>query len=250
MRKINPMKTFIFGILCFCCVLGHAQLTKPANKLQLFSGDVITGENVVYNAQMVKQSVFMVDNDSYESSAVEYFQNDHGYFANLGRIHGFEKERYALRIKTGRINLFEEIEIDVYGGEELKTESNTNAQDPMLASGASYQYYQKGEGKVLEANYRNLKVDLADNEKSSKLLRNFRNYRLLQWGLIGVGSGLVAASVIAQTGGAVKFTPFMALGFVVGGGSYFLEAPKSDALWLAADEYNRPASAEVLSSSE
>lgn len=244
------MKTLIFGLLCFCSVAINAQLTKPVNKLQLFSGEVITGENVIYNAPMMKQSVFMIDNESYESSAVEFFQNDHGYFANLGRLHGFEKERYALRIRAGRINLFEEIEIDVYGGEELKTESDGNAQDPMLASGATYQYYNKGEGHVLEANYRNLKIDLADNEKSAHLLRNYKNYRLLQWGLIGVGSGLVAASVIAQTGGPVKFTPFMALGIVVGGGSYFLETPKSDALWLAADEYNRPASAEVLSSSE
>jgi|694.fasta_scaffold06193_1 hypothetical protein len=241
------MKNLVIGIFCLCSMLVNAQFTKPVNKIQLYSGDVITGENVIYNSPMIKQAVFMVDNDSYESSAVEYFQNNHGYFANLGRIHGFEKERYALRIKTGRINLFEEIEIDVYGGDDLKTEAPGNAQDPMLASGAEYQYYNKGDGKVMEANYRNLKVDLADNAKSVQLLKNFRNYRLLQCTMIGIGSGLIAASVISQTGGPIKFTPFMALGFVVGGGSYLLEGPKSDALWLAGDAYNRTDAGEVLS---
>ncbi len=241
------MKTLILGISCLFASLVQAQFSKPVNKLQLYSGDVITGDNVIYNATMVKEATFAVDNETYESSNVEFFQNDHGYFANLGRLHGFEKERYAMRIKTGRINLFEEIEIDVYGSEELKTESPGNAQDPMLASGAEYQYYTKGDGKLLEANYRNLHVDLADNASSVKLLKNYKNYRLLQWGMVGIGSGLIAASVISQSGAPVKFTPFMALGFVIGGGSYLLEAPKNDALWLAADTYNKTLADEVLS---
>jgi hypothetical protein len=241
------MKTLMFGIFSLCTLLMQAQLTKPVNKVQLYSGEVYTGENVVYNAPALKQANFMLDEETYESSTVEFFQNDHGYFANLGRLHGFEKERYALRIKTGRVNLFEEIEIDVYGGEELRTESPGNMQDPMLASGAEYQYYSKGEGPVREATYGNLKVDLGDHVKSAQLLKNYRNYRLLQWSMIGIGSGLVAASVISQSGGAVKFTPFMALGVVIGGGSYLLEAPKSDALWLAADAYNKTEGAAELS---
>lgn len=240
------MRNILIVLICLVSATANAQLTKPVSRIQLYSGDVIKGEHVIYESLALKSAYFTVDNEQYETSTIEYIQNNHGFMANLGRIHGFEKERYALRIRTGKMNLFEEIDIDVYGGEELKTESKNNPQDPMLASGEMYQYYSKGEGHVMEASYTNLKIDLADNEKSMKHLKSFRNFRALQWGLLGVGSGLIAASVIKQSGGPVKFNPVMALGIVIGGGSYFMENAKEDALWLAADEYNKP-EAEVLS---
>jgi len=57
--------------------------------------------------------------------------------------------------------------------------------------------------------------------------------------LLGIGSGIIAMDVLRQSGGGVQFNPVMAFGFVVGGGSYLLETPKRDALWLAADAYNQ-----------
>jgi hypothetical protein len=230
----------LFTTLAICAnIILQAQLTKSEHKVLLYSGDIFNGESVVYESPILQPCYFALDDVTFESSTVAFFQNNHGYFANLGRIHGPNTERYAMRIKTGKLNLFEEVDLSVYGSEELKTEGTSNNQDPMLASGEMYEYYSKGDGAVRLASYKNLIVDLSDNERSMTHLKRHRNYKILQWGMIGIGSGIVAANIISQSNKAVRFNPVMALGIVIGGGSYLLEGPKQDELWLAADEYNK-----------
>lgn len=239
------MRTLVF-ILGFMVVgASYGQLTNPQQKLVLYNGETLTGERLVYESSLLKPSVFTLDDGQFETSSVEYFQNNHGYFANLGRLHNNRQERYAMRIQKGKINLFEEIEIEVYGGEELLANANTAENEVMLASGEAYNYYSKGDGTVKKANYHNLMFDMSDNPESVKHLKAYKKYRLLQWGLIGVGTGLIAANVVAQSATGIKFNPVMAIGLVVGGGSYFLQTPKEDSIWLAADEYNKPEPAVV-----
>jgi hypothetical protein len=233
------MKALLSALGIFAIAMSSAQLTNPQNRVVLYSGDVVTGENLVYESPIMQQPVFVMNNEQYISTDVQFFQNNHGFFANLNRIHGQKLERYAMRIKVGKINLFEEIDLTVYGGEQLKTEGTNNNQDPMLASGESFQYYSKGTDAVREVKYSNLIYDLSDNAASMAHLKRYRNYRSLQWGMLGIGAGIIAANVIANSNTAVKFNPVMALGFVIGGSSYLLENPKEDELWLAADEYNK-----------
>ena len=220
--------------------VSDAQLTieKLDHKLILFSGEIVNGLELKYEAPSLKQAQFYMDGSSYSSDEVKFFQNSHGFFANLAKIHGGNSERYALRIRKGAMSLYEEIEMEVYGGDELKTGEEATMQDPLLATGKMFDYYNIQDQPVREANYRNLVVDLKDNTESMKHLKRYRNYKWLQMGLIGLGSGVVAYDVIRQSGSAVKFNPFMAFGFVIGGSSYFLETPKHDELWLAADSYN------------
>ena len=225
-------------MLMGCAV--QAQLTTPQYKLYLYNGEELSGSNLVYEAPILKPSELVLDGVSYETSLVEFFRNKHGFFANLGRLHNNRQERYAMRIQSGKLNLFEEIDIEVYGGEDILVENGSDARDPLLASGESFQYYNKGNDPIKKANYQNLKYDLSDNPTSMKHLKAYQKYRLLQWGLIGVGSGLIAANVIAQSSSGVKFNPVMAIGLVVGGSSYFLQTPKHDSIWLASDAYNQP----------
>jgi hypothetical protein len=239
------MRTFLYVILCLSAFNATAQLTKPVHKVVLFSGEVFTGERLVYETPILRPAYFALDMEEFESSSVNYFQNNHGYFTNLARLHGMNSERYALRIATGKMNLFEEVDLSVYGGDELKTADSSGIQDPMLATGEMYEYYSKGDQPVRKASYRNLVVDLKDNEQSIKHLHAYRNYTILQWGMLGVGSAIIAANIMAQSNSAVRFNPVMALGIVIGGGSYLMERPKHDELWLAADEYNKEE--EVLS---
>lgn len=233
------MKTVFVSLGILFCGIVNAQLSNPQQKLILYNGEVLTGNSLLYHSPILKPAEFVLDGLSYETSMVEFFQNKHGYFANLSNQNRNSHERYALCIRMGKVNLFEEIDMEVYGGEELIVEENAKGRDPMLASGEYFQFYTKGNEAVKKATYRNMKVDLSDNEASMKHLKAFKKYQLLQWGLIGVGSGLIAANVINQAPGAVKFNPVMAIGFVIGGSSYFLQSPKSDSIWLAADEYNK-----------
>ncbi len=244
------MKALFTTLASIALIAGQAQLTQKEHKVVLYSGDVVTGESLVYETPIMQTPVFSMNGDSYESNTVEYFQNNHGYFANLGRIHGMNKERYAMRIILGKINLYEEIDLSVYGSNELQTEGTNNNQDPMLATGKVLEYYTLGESSMGEtsirkATYSNLKIDLKDNASSMIHLKKHRNYKILQLSMIGIGSGILAANLIANANGAVKFNPVMAIGIAIGGGSYFMEAPKQDELWLAADEYNKET--EVLS---
>jgi hypothetical protein len=235
--KAMRLLILFFGI--FCGTEALAQLTKPVHRMILFNGEIITGEHLTYNCPILKPAEFVLDGISYETNTVEFFQNNHGYFANLSRQNAKSKERYAMRIQKGKINLFEEIEIDIYGSEELQVEGNSNGKDPLLASGEFFNYYSKGDEAIKKATYRNLKVDLSDNANSMYHLKQFKKYQLIQWGLIGAATGIVAANVAAQSSTGVKFNPIMAVGLVIGGSSYFLQAPKSDSMWLAADEYNK-----------
>ncbi len=239
------MKALFTTLACIGLLTVHAQLTKPNHKIILFSGDQITGENLLYESPIMRQSYFSLQDETYESPTVAYFQNNHGYFANMCKIHGLNAERYAMRIKSGRINLFEEIDLSVYGSETLKTEGTNNNQDPMLASGDALEYYSKGDSPIRAAKYRNLIFDLSDNANCMTHLKRYRNYKILQWSMIGIGSGIIAANIIRQSNNAIKFNPVMAIGISIGGGSYFLEKPKEEELWMAADEYNKEE--EVLS---
>jgi hypothetical protein len=226
----------------------YAQLgTKPVYSLILFSGEVMEGNALTYQSPLLKPAAFLLDNKEYATSEVSFFQNTHGYFSNLAKLHGENAERYALRIKKGNVNLYEEIEIGIYCNESLtvEEEGSSKMQDPMLATGESFGYYNKGNEPVREATYANMKVDLSDHEASMNHLKKYRNYRLLQWTVLSLGTGVVAYEVIRSTGSAVKLSPFMAFGIVLGGSSYFFEAPKSDELWLATDAYNEELPATV-----
>jgi hypothetical protein len=70
-------------------------------------------------------------------------------------------------------------------------------------------------------------------------LKDYRKFRILQFGLIGGGAGVLASSLAVQAGQPIQFNPMMLLGVLLSGSSLLLESPKHDALWLAADEYNR-----------
>lgn len=234
------MRILILSAVLFGALNASAQLTidKLDHRLILYSGEVINGLELKYESPKLKQAQFYMDGSAYSSDEVKFFQNSHGFFANLSKVHGENSERYALRIRKGRMSLYEEINMDIYGGDELKTGEDGTMQDPMLASGSMYEYYNIDEKPVREAKYSNLCVDLKDNEESMKHLQRYRRYKWLQMGLLGLGSGVVFYDVLRQSGGAVKFNPFMAFGIVIGGSSYFMETPKEDELWFAADAYN------------
>ncbi len=235
------MKVLITVVALFQLSALSAQFKAPEFRVVLYSGEILDGSQISYQSALLRPAVFLLDNQEFVSHDVGFFQNAHGYFANLGKIHGENTERYAMRIKKGKMNLYEEIDISVYGEQELATldESGQKVKDPMLASGESFNYYNMNNTPMREARYDNLKVDIGDNANSALHLKKYRNYRWLQWSMLGAGSGVIAYEIIRNSGSAIRLNPFMAFGIVIGGSSYFLEAPKDDELWLAADEYNK-----------
>jgi hypothetical protein len=229
------MRILLITLATIAVIQAAAQKTSPRNHIQLMSGETIEGKDLIYLAPSNAESLFQLDGVMYPARDVEFFRNKHGYFANLGRIEGFDKPSFAMCIDKGRTNLYQRIDIEVYGGNLLQPGVNGEG----LSDGTSFQYYNVGDEPLRKVGYSNLKVDLADNLGATAHLKDYRKFRFLQVGLIGSGVGVLASSVASQAGQTIQFNPMMLLGVLLSGSSLLLESPKDDALWLAADEYNR-----------
>ncbi len=210
------------------------------HSVKLYSGESISGEKLLYVNPIMKTPLFELDGKKFESHLVQFLENNHGYFANLNKIYGEKSERYALRIKSGKIAIFEEVDMEFYGGDDLPIDKNSEKEkSDLLASGEVFQYYTKLDGSIQKASYKNLKADMSDNEQALKELRLFQTYKFLQIGLIATGAGLIAYDILRQSNDDVRFSPVMAVGIVVGGSSYLLENKKSDARFFAVEAYNK-----------
>lgn len=230
----------LFTFLCLAIAsISNAQLTKP-HYLFLYSGDSIEGTRLLYQTPILKPANFSMDGEIFETNIVQFLSNNNGYFANLNKIYGDKSERYALRIKAGKMNLFEEIDMEYYGQDELQIDKSVDeSKQEMLATGEIFQYYSIGKGELKKSTYKNLKLDIGSNETAKQELNRFRKLQFLQYGLMAAGAGIITYDIIRQSGDAVRFSPWMAAGIVIGGSSYFLESKKNDAKWFAADAYNK-----------
>lgn len=227
--SFNREITFLFFAMFF-------SLTAIAQKKQiirLYNGQVKEGEKLKYEYPIMQPAYFDLDGKHFDAEGVAFFRNNHGFFANLAEFYGERSERYAMRIKnTGRIQLFEEIDITAYGGLELNT-SNPRR----LATGEVWQFYAKDEGVLKKGNYKNLKVDLQDNPNCQTYLKSYKRLTALQIGLATVGAGLVAQQFYQGRNDSNYNKPIIALGVIMAGSSLFFDGPKTDALWLAVDNY-------------
>lgn len=224
------------ALICTLVALNSsAQKTATRPHIQLMTGETIEGKELIYLAPSNAEPLFQLDGLMYPAKDVEFFQNRHGYFANLGRIEGFEKPSFAMCIDKGRTNLYQRIDIQVYGNSLLQPGPNGEG----LSDGTKFQFYNVGDEPLRKVGYSNMKVDLADNLGATAHLKDYRKFRMIQFGLLGSGAGVLASSLAVQAGQPIQFNPMMLLGVLLSGSSLLLETPKDDALWLAADEYNR-----------
>ena len=227
------MKNILVVLLSLSVGLLIAQPTPKKQILRLYNGQIKEGEKLTYEYPIMQPAFFNLDGKHFEAEGVAFFRNNHGFFANLAEFYGERAERYAMRIKnTGRIQLFEEIDITAYGSMDLNT-SNPRR----LASGEVWQFYAKDEGILKKGNYKNLKIDLQDNPNCQTYLKSYRRLTGLQIGLATVGAALVAQQFYNMRNTNASFTPQIGLGIIMAGSSLFFEGAKTDALWLAVDNY-------------
>ena len=219
--------------------MSSAQLTlNKTHRVQLTNGEVFQGESLVFEKPILKPACFRLDSRLVLANDVRFFKNNHGYFANLNHATSANKDGYAIRIKKGKIDLFEEIDIDVYGGTSLKVAPQVGHNAPaQLAQGDRFQYYSVDDVNLKKACYQNLRLDLAGNAESLRFIKNYRKYQWLQGGLVAGGLSLIAGGYMARAGNPT-FTPVMALGVILGTSSYFCQRPKRDCMWQAVEAFN------------
>ncbi len=235
MNRSRTLGLLFSSILFFVLSLGFTSFVFAQKKqlIRLYNGQIKEGEKLTYEYPIMQPAFFNLDGKHFDAEGVAFFRNNHGFFANLSEFYGERSERYAMRIKnTGRIQLFEEIDITAYGGLELNT-SNPRR----LATGEVWQFYAKDEGILKKGNHKNLKVDLQDNPNCQIYLKSYRRLTGLQIGLATAGAALVAQQFYSMRNTNASFTPQIGLGIIMAGSSLFFEGPKTDALWLAVDNY-------------
>lgn len=234
------MKHLLLGLLLATAIQASSQysiIDRNPHMLILISGDTLTGQNLSLVHPIFQDAIFQLDTIKVKTPEVRYFKNNHGMFGYLPeqRLHDAS---CALRIRKGRINLFEEVELELYSKEELIEANNTRRiwDKNQLAKGDKIDYYSKGLGPLKPVKYRSMVIDLADNELSMRYLKNYRMYQWLQRSLLGSGVALLASGIVLRQMGAV-YVPALLMGGVLASSSAFVEFPKRDYIWYAFEAY-------------
>jgi hypothetical protein len=204
--------------------------------LILISGDTLQGQALSLVHPILKNAYFQLDSIQVNTPDVRYFKNNHGMFGYLPerRIHDAS---CALRIRKGRISLFEEVNLNTYLKDELEgVQEKRIFEKNNLAEGDKIDYYSKGLGPLKPVKYKSLVIDLADNEESMRYLQNYRLHQWLQRGLLGSGTALLVSGIVFRQLGAL-YVPALLMGGVLASSSAFVEFPKRDYMWYAFDAY-------------
>ncbi|MFM7770633.1 MAG: hypothetical protein ACKO8Q_08760, partial [Bacteroidota bacterium] len=174
------------------------------------SGDSIHGVKLVYDTPIAQSAFFTLNDKRFNANDVAFIRNNNGTFANLNKIYGLDTEHYALRIKTGRANAFEEIPFGIYSGDTLKVYPGMRGINKLLASGKRFDFYNIGQGPVYAANYKNMIRDMGGNSESKWYIEHYRKLSRIQIVLATAGVGIMTYEFIRA--GKLDFTPIAALG--------------------------------------
>ncbi len=215
-----------------------AQFCAAQHYVILQNGDSIAGIRLTYDAPIAQNAYFTLDQNRWKANEITKFSNNNGTFANLSLIHGIDTERYAVRIKKGRVaNAFEEIPFGVYCDDTLKVYPGMKKINKLLASGKELDYYNIGNGPVYAANYKNMIRDFSSNSESTYYIQHHRKLKRTQIALLTAGLSILSYEFFRQDN--FEFTPVFALGTIISLSPLLVQTPKKDDIWIAFDEFNK-----------
>jgi len=220
---------FAVILVCICNAL-NAQQIEGRCGIILKNGTTETGKVILYEKGDAGAS-FHLDGKKFSSSDVRFFKSAHGYFANASEIDG--EETYGMRVRKGLISQYEKIKIATYQADTLPNSGRLSD----FANGEKMHYYHLQNGALKKINYKNLKADINSFVPSQLYLKDYRKLKFMQYGMLGLGLGLVASSIISQ-GSTINITPGMVLGTLITGGSFGALGSQREALDNAIRTYN------------
>jgi hypothetical protein len=225
--------------IALCCIfLATANLCAAQHFAILQTGDSISGIRLSYDSPIAQNAYFTLDQNRWKANEIVRFSNNNGTFVNLSHIHGNDTERYALRIKKGRANAFEEIPFGVYCDDTLRVYPGMKKINKLLASGKQLDYYNMSNGPVYVANYKNMMRDFGSNSESVYYIEHHRKLKRMQIALLTAGLGIMSYEFFRQDN--FEVTPIFALGTVISLAPLLAQSPKKEDVWIAFDEFNKP----------
>jgi hypothetical protein len=208
----------------------HAQQFNTRAGVVFKNGTTETGAVLLYELTP-EGSFFRLDEKKIPSSDVTFFKSAHGYFGNASALEG--RETYGMRVRKGYISQYERIKIKTYQADTLPNFGKLSD----FASGEKMHYYHIQEQPLKKITYKNLKQDIYSYVPSQLYLKDYFKFKCMQYGMLGIGLGLVASSILTQ-GSNVNFTPGIILGTLLTGGSFGALGSQRDALDSAIKAYN------------
>jgi hypothetical protein len=189
---------------------------------------------IAYHAPIMKAPTFEVNGFKMPAKEVGLLKNNHGVFANVSHLN--KHESFAMRVQSGKISVFENIDISVYSKAQLPSQLSPKDEQQLLASG-KMDYLMDEVGNVYTTRYRDLKDVYAYSDAAMVHVKRVNRYRWLR-GVLASAGGLLTGIGVVQAGYGGGITPALVMG-AVGFGCNFLFIPAiDDAKWEALETYN------------
>jgi hypothetical protein len=114
-KRHRTVKYFLVFVLSLLSVMQLLAQQGPFFVI-LRNGQTHYGSSIVYERPILKDAQFVLDSVAYPADSVVFVQNHHGYFANLTDFYKKDYDQFAMRMKKETISVFEEVDMNVYGG--------------------------------------------------------------------------------------------------------------------------------------
>ncbi len=195
--------------------------SKVKEYLVLESGKLVYGKIDFNKGVFSGSDYFMLDDSTrYEATDVKAFQDEEGYFAKV-----FEEDDFVKRESKGKLDLYSGRGHGYVGGTPITSygpNGVVTTYTPSYGVSTTISYFSKNGGKVLVADYDNLKDALKDNAKSMELLNEWKTLQYVKYGAAVVALGLVASSFIGVDENTKPNFGLAITGAVIGNLGYYI----------------------------
>lgn len=188
------MKTLLTIILACCSIYASAQVDESKNFVYFYSDSVHYAKNIRPRTTLFNSINIRANSRSFPLNQVKFFQNIDGFFANTSRLKSFRTEGLSKRMIEGKVNLYREREFKTFSYNDdfdyhHYTHNNSNAIDVRM-------FYNKGYDDLKKVNYKNLSVDMADDQQAIDLLKGYnQNIRTSRILYVASGASLIGSLV-------------------------------------------------------
>jgi len=253
--NVTDMKKLFLIVMACYGLNARSQVSESRNFLHLYPDSTVYANRIRLRPDLSGNWLVRADYRRIPVERIKFFNNEDGFFANTRKLNFFGEVSFAERIIEGRINLYQQViynpvpfEADYYRFRDRTSKAiNTKM------------FYNKGLTDLKKVNYRNLKADMADNQKSIDLLENYRkSIRTGNIIYVAAGAAVVAGAINLFAGSGFNHTGsafgrmssygpkgytegvlLMGLGGVLGLGGYLVQASGSKYIERAIETYNR-----------
>lgn len=184
------MKKLLIIFLTCHSLNAEAQVNESNNFVYLYSDSVIYANNIRLRSDFFNSKQLRVDSKPMSLTQVKFFKSDEGFFANTSKLNTWKTKGLAERVIEGKINLFQERTYKSYFNNGPYMHHSSPTVDIRM-------FYNKGYNNLKKVNYRNLKMDMADDLESLDLLEGYRKSVKTSKALYITAGATAAAALIS-----------------------------------------------------